>query len=90
MQFILPGIAAALVMFLVMLQLDVRKFTGYHAFIDLTFTFVLFWAFNGTYSGTMTAVSGGITLTALLLCTRYLFGYKLYDTRKRRWIFHAR
>ena len=90
MEFIIPGMAAALTMYLLMWQLDIRKFAGYHAWVDCMFTVLLFVAFNGTYSGTMTAVSGGLTLTALLLGTKFFHGYKKYDAKRNAWIFHAR
>jgi hypothetical protein len=90
MEFVIPGVAAALTMFVLMWQMDIRKFAGYHAWVDVMFTVLLFVAFNGTYSGTMTAVSGGLTLTVLLLATKYLHGYKTFDVKHQVWIFHAR
>ena len=90
MEFVVSGIAAALTVFVLLWQVDIRKFAGYHAYVDVAFTVLLFVLFNGTYSGTMTAVAGGLTLTVLLLATKYFHGYKLYNTQRNVWIFHAR
>jgi hypothetical protein len=69
-SFILPGLAAALVFYTIIMSCPLKRFLlKHHWFVDFCFTGVMFLMFAGTYSGTMTAAVGGIIFTFLLWFT---------------------
>ena len=72
--FLLPGLAAALVFYTIIMSCPIKVFLlKHHWFVDFMFTFVMFIMFAGTYSGTMTAAVGGIIFTGLLWGTWWWF-----------------
>lgn len=74
MQFILPGFAAALVFYVVIMSCPFKYWLlKCHWIIDFFATVLMMIIFAGTYSGAMTGALGGIILTALLWTTWYYF-----------------
>lgn len=66
-EFILPGLAAALVFVMVVLCCPWRRaLIKYHWVVDIGFTAAMMVLLAGTYSGAMTAAVGGIILTLIL------------------------
>jgi len=67
LQFVLPGLAAALVFYAVIMSCPFRYWLlKCHWVIDFFATVLMMAVFAGTYSGAMTGALGGIILTALL------------------------
>ncbi len=74
LQFILPGLAAALVFYVAIMSCPFRYWLlKCHWVIDITFTTLMMIIFAGTYSGAMTGALGGIILTAMLWGTWYFW-----------------
>lgn len=73
-EFLLPGATTALVFYILIMSVPFRNLLlEYHAYVDVTFTFVLLWVLNGTFSGAMTASIGGVTLSLMLIVSKWLF-----------------
>ena len=81
MEIIANGVAISLAAYVVIMKLGIRRLLsnslnlgGVHisveAAIDLGFTALLFFAFQGTYGGTMSAIIGGLVLSFLLFITK--------------------
>ena len=66
-QFALPGLAAALVFFIIIMSCPIRDtLLRYHWLVDAVFTTLMMIFLAGTFSGAMTAAMGGIMLTVML------------------------
>jgi hypothetical protein len=66
-QFTLPGLAAALVFFMIIMSCPMRDtLLQYHWLVDFVFTGIMMMFLAGTFSGAMTAAMGGIMLTIML------------------------
>jgi hypothetical protein len=66
-EWIFPGISAALVFYVVIMACPVRDILlQYHWLVDVVFTACMMLLLAGTYSGAMTAAVGGLILTGLL------------------------
>lgn len=73
-EFAFPGLATALVFFVVVVSCPMRMvLLRYHWVVDIAFTACLMVLLAGTYSGAMTAAVGGLILTTLLWISNYLF-----------------
>lgn len=73
LEFALPGLALAAVFLVLIFQVpNVKTWIKYHAFIDVGITISLMWLLVGTYSGGITASIAGLTVTAVLLVTKWL------------------
>lgn len=73
-EFLLPGATTALVFYILIMSVPFRnELLKHHAWVDVIFTFVLLWVLNGTFSGAMTASIGGVTLSILLIVSKWLF-----------------
>lgn len=73
LEFTLPGLALAAVFLVLIFQVpNVRMWIKYHAFIDVGITISLMWLLVGTYSGGITASIAGLTVTAVLLITKWV------------------
>ena len=75
------GIAISLAAYVIIMKLGIRKLlsnsipiggvnVSVEAAIDTAFTLALFFLFQGTYGGTMSAIIGGLVLSLLLFLTR--------------------
>jgi hypothetical protein len=71
----LAGVMSAVSVFILLCFFDIRKVVGYHVFIDVVFSILMVIVYAGTFSGMITAFTGGLTLTALLWTTKWLIGY---------------
>lgn len=66
-EFALPGLAAALVFFMIIMSCPMRNLLlEYHWLVDAVFTTCMMLFLAGTFSGAMTAAIGGIMLTVML------------------------
>ena len=66
-EFTLPGLAAALVFFMIIMSCPMRdRLLEFHWLVDLVFTVIMMVFLAGTFSGAMTAAMGGIMLTIML------------------------
>ncbi len=66
-EFTLPGLAAALVFFMIIMCCPMRDLLlEHHWIVDLTVTGLMMIFLAGTFSGAMTAAIGGIMLTVML------------------------
>jgi hypothetical protein len=73
-EFALPGAATALVFFILVMSVPFRNtLLRNHAYVDVLFTGMMMYMLAGTFSGSMTAAIGGITLSLLLWVSNYLF-----------------
>jgi len=71
-EFIIPGLATALVFYLAIMHCPWRAaLVKYHWVTDIGFTAAIMVLLAGTYSGAMTAAVGGIILTCLLYTTDF-------------------
>lgn len=73
---ILAAFVLVITMLLTMARLDLRKFLGYAAVIDVAFTILMFAMFAGSYSGIVAGAFAGLFMTACLYVLRYSMGYK--------------
>jgi len=71
----LSGILSAISVFILLCFFDIRRVAGYHVWVDLTFSLGLVIVYAGTFSGMITAFTGGLTLSLMLLSVKYLMGY---------------
>ena len=72
-EFALPGLAAALVFFMIIMSCPFRMILlEYHWLVDAVFTTLMMIFLAGTFSGAMTAAMGGIILT-IMLWTAHFF-----------------
>lgn len=78
-------IVAALVMtvalILLLARLDLRKFLGYSAIVDVCFTVLMFMMFMGTFSGIVAGAFAGLFMTLLLYMLKAVLGYKKLERR---------
>lgn len=73
-QFALPGAATALVFYILVMSVPFRDtLLRNHAYVDVVFTGTMMYMLAGTFSGSMTAAIGGITLSLMLWTSAYLF-----------------
>jgi len=70
------GILSGLGIIVILLQFDFKKVLGYSLMVDIGSTVGLSALFLGTYSGMMTGIVGGLTVTVVLAVSKMLFGYK--------------
>ena len=84
----IAGVLSAVSVFIVLMTLGIRKAAGYHIWIDVIFSVAFVFVFAGTFSGMITAFTGGLTLTVLLLIVRWTMGYARYY-RKWGWRYFA-
>ena len=63
---------------------------GYDAYIDITVTLLLMAIFEGTFSGMIAAVVGGLVFSLLLAVTRYFTGALrlVWDGGELTWRLH--
>lgn len=72
-QFAAPGLAAALVFFVIIMSCPMRNtLLRYHWLVDGVVTVSMMIFLAGTFSGAMTATMGGIILT-IMLWTAHFF-----------------
>lgn len=62
----------------------VKLIFGYASLFDVSFHIAMVVVFVGTLGGAITAVIGGVMMSAILTLGRYVFGYS-----KVRWIKHC-
>ncbi len=73
-EFALPGAATALVFYILVMSVPFRdSLLRNHAYVDVVFTGTMMYMLAGTFSGSMTAAIGGITLSLLLWISQFLF-----------------
>lgn len=78
----ISGILTAVSVYIFFLFMNIRKVVGYHLWIDMIFSILMIVLYAGTFSGMITAFTGGLTLSLLLYGTKKLIGYARYY---RRW-----
>lgn len=75
------GILSALVVLIVLARMDIKKFMGYPAIMDVLVTVILVIMLHGTYVGMVAAIIGGLVFSGAITIIRKVYGYRLL-TRK--------
>lgn len=73
---LLAGFILCIAMLLTLARLDILKFLGYAAVVDVLFTIIMFEMFAGTFMGIVAGAFAGLCMTTLLYVLKYLMGYK--------------
>lgn len=76
MDMLLPGFVSGLAIIVVLLQFDFKKVLGISLLVDIISTAGLAWLFIGTYSGMMSGIFGGLTVSLILALSKRFIGYK--------------
>lgn len=71
---IITGILTALGFWIILLKLNIRKVLNFEIGIDVMFTVGMVMFLAGTFSGIMTGVIAGITLSILLYLSKKIWG----------------
>lgn len=80
------GIVTTLLILIVLSRMDIRKFMGYPATLDITVTVAMAWLLHGSVTGLVAAAIGGLLFSVLITGVRNVYGYKTL-TRKG-WVYH--
>lgn len=83
------GILSALVVLIAMARMDIRKFMGYPATMDILVTVLLIAMLHGSYVGMVAAVIGGLVFSALITVIRKTYGYKRLHRVKMKLVWVA-
>ena len=86
MDMFLPGLISGMGILVVLMQFDFRKVLGYSLLIDIASTGGLAWIFLGTFSGMMSGIFGGLTVSLVLAFSKKLLGYK--KLTRGGWVSH--
>lgn len=70
------GVLSALVVLIAMSRIDIRKFMGYPAIMDILVTCLLIMMLHGSYVGMVAAVIGGLVFSGMITVIRKCMGYK--------------
>jgi hypothetical protein len=80
----------ALLVYLVLLKINIRRVCGYLGWVEVGVPVVLLMPFMGTYHGMMVAMFTGLWLSGMLRLTKYLNGYERYSWEEECWHFYPR
>lgn len=69
----------------------IRKWLGYAAVMDISFTVLLLVAFSGTFAGMVVATLAGLILAIVLSALKKILGYDRLALKSGRlvWVHHA-
>ncbi len=70
------GMILTLAMLLTLARLDIRKFLGYAAIVDVLFTALMLEMFAGTFMGVVAGAFAGLCMTGMLYVLKYTMGCK--------------
>lgn len=71
----LSGVLSALSVFIFAMFIGIHKVVGYHLWVDAVFSVILVVVYAGTFSGMITAFTGGLALSLMLFLTKKSIGY---------------
>lgn len=80
------GILMSWTLLIVMYRINLRKFLGYPAMLDLGCTSLLGCLLYGTLGGMVTAITGGLFLSLMITVLRRYYGYSRFSVLQRRWV----
>lgn len=84
---LMSGVSAALFFWIIILKMKhPRRWLKHEIALDVVFSLALVAFFHGTYNGGMTAMIGGVTLSAMLRLTRLWIGYEYWCHKRRCWV----
>ena len=83
---IFAGFILCLAMLLTMARLDLLKFLGYAAIVDVLFTIVMFEMFAGTFMGIVAGAVSGLCMTSMLYILKGALGYKRFSIKRMQWV----
>lgn len=79
------GLLSALSIFVVMCRINVKRFMGYPALVDVATCIFLMQALHGSFGGMVAAITGSLFFSAFIWVYRKLFGYERW-LGKRGWV----
>lgn len=80
------GVLSCIVVLIAMARIDLQKFMGYPAIMDVAVTLLLMWMLHGSYVGMVAAVIGGLVFSLAITVIRRCYGYKRLTWRG--WVTH--
>lgn len=82
---IVLGLLSALSIFVVMCRINVRRFMGYPALVDVATCIGLGWALHGSFGGMVAAITGSLFFSSFIWVFRKIWGYERFKG-KRGWV----
>ena len=76
MFYVVAGIVSAMAILFLLAKFDFKKVLWLDVPIDIISTVLLIIMFAGTFAGMMAAVIGGCVISATLLASKHIIGYK--------------
>lgn len=80
------GILSAFVILIAMSRINLKKFMGYPATMDVLVTVLLIWMLHGSYVGMVAAVIGGLFFSGMITVIRRMHGYTKLERRGFRYV----
>ncbi|QPC44918.1 hypothetical protein HW532_20795 [Kaustia mangrovi] len=81
----LAGLIVSITALITLARLNLRRWLGYAAVVDVSFTAILVFLFAGTFSGVVAAAASGLWMTIMLLVLRKLIGMERLSLRRAPW-----
>jgi hypothetical protein len=78
------GVLSAFVILIAMSRINLKKFMGYPAAMDVLVTVVLIWMLHGSYVGMVAAVIGGLFFSGMITVIRKMYGYTKLERKGYR------
>lgn len=79
------GILMAWTLLIIMGRMNLRRFLGYPAIMDVMGTLILGALLHGTLGGMIAAISGGLFLSLIITVLRHYIGYEVFNLRTGSW-----